>query len=445
MLWGTGNVSVRKWLAAITLMALPQGAFAGDLSIVIVQQAPQISSDLPLASTSETISTELTRTLLIQNFDVKNVRAKQPVLDARRTSARSASQIFGAENWSEQDYGILYSVLPQISTTPIARIARLTAEGEIYSTSTGQVVASFQVAAPESIPLPLDEALCDGTCVDQKIASVSTGLIRELSFVLTQKLHFLREDSAGVDTTDSAAIAKRLSRNSERLPAVSRLTTSDRVYEIDKARAVDFEVYFDFDSSQLTPTAQAQLRPLGRALSGEALRGSHYLIIGHTDAKGSATYNLELSERRAQSVRQYLLQEFAILPKNLTAIGLGEKALKAPSNPEAAINRRVELALIVDELRLEQPAGLARDYTLTFNLLRRDIVVEAMNDLETNVGEEIELLKSNETQRVYSVRTDMPLIRLEEQLKASLSLQGVQIDRIRLSSYGRNLSVDALD
>ena len=116
---------------------------------------------------------------------------------------------------------------------------------------------------------------------------------------------------------------------------------------VDLGRSIRLEVYFEFGSATITFRARAQLAALGRALSAPQLMPYRYLIAGHTDAVGSETYNLELSRRRALAVRDYLITAFPIDPHRLAAVGFGFRHLKRPETPRAAINRRVEVLLIV--------------------------------------------------------------------------------------------------
>jgi outer membrane protein OmpA-like peptidoglycan-associated protein len=106
---------------------------------------------------------------------------------------------------------------------------------------------------------------------------------------------------------------------------------------------IDLEVYFDFDSAEITPTAEAQLRELGKALSNSQLRGAPISINGHTDAKGGDAFNKHLSERRAQSIKIYLVDNFGLSSSDLRTAGYGKSRLKNPSDPFAAENRRVEV------------------------------------------------------------------------------------------------------
>jgi outer membrane protein OmpA-like peptidoglycan-associated protein len=107
--------------------------------------------------------------------------------------------------------------------------------------------------------------------------------------------------------------------------------------------AIDLEVFFDFDSAEITPEALPILKKLGAALGDEKLKGSVFLVGGHTDAKGSDAYNLSLSDQRAKSVAGFLIENFHLDPKQLVAMGFGEEKLKNPENPLAAENRRVQV------------------------------------------------------------------------------------------------------
>lgn len=117
---------------------------------------------------------------------------------------------------------------------------------------------------------------------------------------------------------------------------------------IDRAYSLDFDVFFEFDSDALTPSAKASLRELGRALSSAELSRYDFLVAGHTDAKGDAGYNLDLSARRAIAVARYLVDAFPIDPSRLYTAGFGETQLRRPDQPTAGINRRVEVSLVAE-------------------------------------------------------------------------------------------------
>lgn len=85
------------------------------------------------------------------------------------------------------------------------------------------------------------------------------------------------------------------------------------------------------------------LAALGKALSRQDLKGSVFFINGHTDAAGGADYNQLLSQRRANSVRRVLVEQYRLVPDTLIAAGFGKEQLKNPANPLGQENRRVQI------------------------------------------------------------------------------------------------------
>lgn len=118
---------------------------------------------------------------------------------------------------------------------------------------------------------------------------------------------------------------------------------------VDYRHAIDLTVFFKYDSAELTPEAKIQLEPLGSALRSRELSPYRFLIAGHTDAAGDAVYNLDLSKRRAEAVRRYLITAHDISPTRLLTRGWGAGRLKDADRPLSGVNRRVEVALIVPE------------------------------------------------------------------------------------------------
>ncbi len=102
-------------------------------------------------------------------------------------------------------------------------------------------------------------------------------------------------------------------------------------------------IYFGFDTAHLTADAAEALSNLGQALQSEDFREVTWLIEGHTDASGSADYNQRLSERRAQSVQRYLVENFGIPQQRLIAIGKGKSEPYLRDQPYASVNRRVRI------------------------------------------------------------------------------------------------------
>ncbi len=103
------------------------------------------------------------------------------------------------------------------------------------------------------------------------------------------------------------------------------------------------QIQFDFDSDWIRPASWQTVGVIADALHHPLLRGNRFLVVGHTDAKGSRKYNLDLSQRRADSVAEMLSTTFQIPADRLIAVGLGEEQLQDQGNPTAAVNRRVQL------------------------------------------------------------------------------------------------------
>jgi outer membrane protein OmpA-like peptidoglycan-associated protein len=111
----------------------------------------------------------------------------------------------------------------------------------------------------------------------------------------------------------------------------------------DKPPSIDLNVPFEYNSDKLTGDAYRVLRNLGVALKDSHLANYRFKIAGFTDAKGAAEFNQKLSERRAQSVRDYLVYQYDVEAERLDVAGYGMSQLADPAHPEDAVNRRVQV------------------------------------------------------------------------------------------------------
>jgi outer membrane protein OmpA-like peptidoglycan-associated protein len=114
--------------------------------------------------------------------------------------------------------------------------------------------------------------------------------------------------------------------------------------------SIDIEINFEFNSATLAPSAMSTARTLGEALSSADLKGSTFIVEGHTDAKGSKTLNQKLSERRAEAIKRFLVEHYGIPAANLVAVGYGKTKLKNKDNPLGAENRRVRVVNMVNNM-----------------------------------------------------------------------------------------------
>jgi OOP family OmpA-OmpF porin len=113
--------------------------------------------------------------------------------------------------------------------------------------------------------------------------------------------------------------------------------------QLDKLAQFTVEINFAFNSAAILPQSYRNVGAVADALHNPILLGYGILVIGHTDAVGTREYNLGLSQRRADAIRDALIDPFGVNPAVLLAVGLGEEALQDPQHPFAAVNRRVQL------------------------------------------------------------------------------------------------------
>lgn len=114
----------------------------------------------------------------------------------------------------------------------------------------------------------------------------------------------------------------------------------------DDLKTVSMELTFDFDSARLSERSKRVLENLGAAMERPVLIDYRFRIEGHTDSSGASVYNQGLSERRAESVRSYLLGRFPIPATRLEALGKGEGSPKEGTDPDDPANRRVQITTL---------------------------------------------------------------------------------------------------
>jgi OOP family OmpA-OmpF porin len=103
-------------------------------------------------------------------------------------------------------------------------------------------------------------------------------------------------------------------------------------------------IYFDFDNSKLSEVSKNTLFDF---LDKNKKKLSRYIIFGHTDTKGHDKYNMDLSIKRAGSVKQALLDQ-GIASDDISILGKGESelAIDTPDNTKHPANRRAEVKIL---------------------------------------------------------------------------------------------------
>ena len=174
--------------------------------------------------------------------------------------------------------------------------------------------------------------------------------------VVVSELPRPAQRSLGVDATDEDALRRALAEvRAERLDRSFSLRQVRQIREVrELAPEIELDsVTFATGSAAIEPSQAEELAGLGRAMQRmiDERPGEVFLIEGHTDAVGSATYNLALSDRRAETVALALAEYFGVPPENMITQGYGESALKIETEAAERLNRRAAVRRITPLLR----------------------------------------------------------------------------------------------
>ncbi len=152
---------------------------------------------------------------------------------------------------------------------------------------------------------------------------------------------------AAVGGAGGAIIGRQMDKQAEE---IQKTVPDAKVERVGEGIVVEFSsnVLFGFDKSNLSDDARTNLDKLVTVL--ETYPDTDIEIQGHTDSKGTDSYNLNLSKQRANTVANYLSGR-GIAYKRLTIKGLGETAPKYSNDSKSgqAQNRRVEFLITANE------------------------------------------------------------------------------------------------
>jgi outer membrane protein OmpA-like peptidoglycan-associated protein len=155
-----------------------------------------------------------------------------------------------------------------------------------------------------------------------------------------QIIQSLYSTEATVGALDPAA----LEREAERRAASGGDNAPGPITEdLRRYPQISVEINFDRGSARIRPDSYYSVGLIADALHSPYLQGGRILVVGHTDATGTRELNFRLSRQRAAAVRDALTTTFNVPAATVIAIGLGEEQLQDPSQPDAGVNRRVQL------------------------------------------------------------------------------------------------------
>jgi len=129
--------------------------------------------------------------------------------------------------------------------------------------------------------------------------------------------------------------------------------------ELTKLPSFNVDIQFDTDTPIVRPESYQKLGQLADTLVNSALLPYTFVIVGHTESTGRRENNVLLSQRRADAVRDILINTFKISSKRLQSVGLGEEQLLDPARPNAPVNNQTQIMTAAKVPESEAPAAVA--------------------------------------------------------------------------------------
>ncbi|HKS19795.1 MAG TPA: OmpA family protein [Bradyrhizobium sp.] len=128
--------------------------------------------------------------------------------------------------------------------------------------------------------------------------------------------------------------------------------------DLTKLPTFNVDIQFDVDTPIVQPASYQTIGRLADAMVYSSLLPYNFLIVGHIESTGRRENNVLLSQRRADAIRDILVNTFKITSKRLQSVGLGEEQLLDPGRPNAPINNQVQIMTLskIPE-QSEQPAA----------------------------------------------------------------------------------------
>ncbi len=165
---------------------------------------------------------------------------------------------------------------------------------------------------------------------------------------------------AAVGGAAGALIGKKMDKQKKELEAVLPEEATVETVNDGEALKVTFDsgILFATNSSTVSAASKSALKNLATSLNQNP--DTDIKIVGHTDSTGKVDYNQTLSEKRAKSVYDYLMQEQGVSSKRMSYEGKGihEPVADNSTAEGRALNRRVEILITANEqMRQEAEAG----------------------------------------------------------------------------------------
>jgi OmpA-OmpF porin, OOP family len=190
----------------------------------------------------------------------------------------------------------------------------------------------------------LASSIAVGLLFANTVLAHEAGIVNE-SYLGDSKHHYVTDSSGDCVRTSSWKAEDMTIDCGAEPPPVAKMAVPPPAPVYEKM-TLSAEALFDHDKSVLKPEGKAALQELGDDIKAKGARVVDIDVVGHTDSDGTEEYNQGLSERRAQSVRDYLVSE-GVDPNIIDVSGQGElnPVASNATREGRALNRRVEISV----------------------------------------------------------------------------------------------------
>jgi outer membrane protein OmpA-like peptidoglycan-associated protein len=179
------------------------------------------------------------------------------------------------------------------------------------------------------------------TLLAAPLAQAQTAVTRD--DVIAKLNHFETDAAIDVPALRQQTLERSKSRSKNEPPPQKRPPIAP---DLTKLPAFNADIAFDVDTPIVMPESYQTVGRIADALTHSALLPYTFLIVGHIESTGRRDNNVLLSQRRADAVRDILVNTFKVAPKRLQSVGLGEEQLLDPARPNAPVNNQLQIMLV---------------------------------------------------------------------------------------------------
>jgi len=252
---------------------------------------------------------------------------------------------------------VIVGIVPYIITGGSVDSSAITLQIRVYETKSGNLVLSMDQSARVDAKRTQDWILfsLETRLSDAPLSEAITSIAEDMAVPLKSWMPLSDEDLGFADSAQgmtrrilaSGGAGEGYGATNGGAGGDSRGMAAGLLDAGAQTSGVKLKVEFDVDSSRIRESSYPLLNQLAQALKSEPLAGRKVVVSGHADSDHTREYNQKLSERRAESVKSYLVERGGISAQLIRTEGFGEMRPLLPNTSAAnkQRNRRVEVRL----------------------------------------------------------------------------------------------------